>query len=300
MQAANSLGNMAIPMILNFVPGAGQFLSLGWMGVSAFGNTLESCKADGLNLGAAYLYSAGSAIAEVAFEKILGKILPGSQSTALGFAGVVENIFGEAREEMMQEFLDTFIMDFALMLSPQVYEAIDSDNPFLTDAQREGYVDAGFANNNYWKNYIENDFNAQAIIEAGIVAMISSGMTNISKTYNATASLIKYGNDSLIEYSNIIKNMYINQGMSKADAKIIVNNQLGQISANSINFKNRLDQMYSDSDIQKAYDLQQQEYKKNPDKYENDPKKDFDFDTFDFDGDDIVSKVAKLIYTSKG
>lgn len=27
---------------------------------------------------------------------------------------------------------------------------------------------------------------------------------------------------------------------------------------------------------------------------------DFDFDTFDFDGDDIVSRVAKLIYESRG
>ena len=110
MQAANSVGNMAIPMILGLCGLGG--LSTAWMAVSAFGNTIEECKreiANGnsdMSIWSAYAYSILSAGSEVAMEKLLGAMPGVGKAASTGFKGVINSMLSEAKEEAIQTFVD--------------------------------------------------------------------------------------------------------------------------------------------------------------------------------------------------
>ena len=286
MQASNSVGNMAIPMALGFIPGVGQVLSYAWLGTSAFGNTLEASKQEGMSLGAAYIYSFASAASEIALEKFMGTMLPGSnKASSLGLNKAIENAFGEAKEELIQTFLDPLLKDIVLL-----GDAVVRGVPFEK-------VD-----------FALDDLKLQDFTDAAIIAMLSSGMTSSLSIGTSGFSAAVYGDHRALDYANIIKNELGKQGVDANTARNIKNQYLAQFTVNKLSFNETYNNLLNDPAVKTAYEQQQKVYedaKNNDPNYQN-PRAEFSFEdyvyglAFDHNtkGESVSFKIAEAALES--
>ena len=115
--------------------------------------------------------------------------------------------------------------------------------------------------------------------------MISSGMTSSVKIVKSTASLMQYGNSSIIEISALRQGALMAQGMTEAQAKAMVRTELSQIATNSAAFNAQLEAALNNPEVKAAYEAQQQLFDeaKKADKKFSDPKAELSFTDFALD-----------------
>ena len=98
-----SIGNMAIPSLVSFIPVVGKPLSTALMTMSIAGNSAVEAKQQGYSTAQAYLYGAISGASETFTEVMMGGI-PGVSN--LEGKGLFASMLSEGLEEFTQEYLD--------------------------------------------------------------------------------------------------------------------------------------------------------------------------------------------------
>ena len=113
-QAHSSIGNMAVPMLVSFVPVVGKATSSALMFASAFGNQKESIYQQGGSRAEAYLWGSLTALSEVALERVLGFDYLGGADDMVKvslntFKSWVKDTSGEVAEELIQTTFDAIM-----------------------------------------------------------------------------------------------------------------------------------------------------------------------------------------------
>ena len=164
-QAMISIGNQAIPIALNFIPGVGQYLSMGALFLSAYGNTLHTTLNEFLHdgreetgAGNAILYALMDGAAEMLMEKFVGRMPGLSNAVSVGLKGFAQDIIGEMVEESLQELLGPLFKDIATF---DIFRA-------MGNGEFDRYV----------CDFLGNKVDLEAIRDAAIIAAISSGVMN--------------------------------------------------------------------------------------------------------------------------
>ncbi len=160
-QTWQSIGNMAIPSLVSFIPVVGKPLGLALMGVSSAGNATESAMQSGATGLQAYLYGICIGLSETVLTKYIGGI-PGLSETGKSF---FMNMLGEAGEEFMQTWLDAGLratilgepIDLTATTSESLYAALQGA---LVSGMMQGGTNVAFTIGNeivYWSN---SEFNS--------------------------------------------------------------------------------------------------------------------------------------------
>ena len=145
-EITNSIGNMLPSMLVTLIPVVGPAVGLISLGVSAAGNAREQGLQQGMSQASAWMYGVLSGASEALLEKFLGGI-PGlsDMSNVVGVHGLAR-IFkagcSEAREEMLQEFLDP-IFKF-VSTGGEIRENISVEN--ILKAGIYAFITAGILN----------------------------------------------------------------------------------------------------------------------------------------------------------
>ena len=253
MQASQSVGNMAIPMVVSAIPLPGfRALGTALMGISAYGNTFEQCIMDGTAKGTAFFYSLIGAVAECTLERYLGKMpFIGNLSKGVG-NGIVKAItagigdaLGEANEEMLQTILDPVFLEVSKSLSYGVEEllginASDGDKGVLNIFSDPDYM-----------NRMASEFDVQAVIDAGIVAMISSGLSKAGVSGVSTIGQTNVG--TAINLSLIKATTLAQAGVPAAEITRIVNADIMSIMKSEIDINSLANQMKADPGFESQY-----------------------------------------------
>lgn len=107
----SSIGNMIVPSIVGFIPGAGPALSSALMTASIGGNSAVEARQNGATIAQAYIYGGITGASEALTEKVLGGI-PGVSKMSGG--SFVKDMIGEGMEEFVQEYLDAGVRNLVL------------------------------------------------------------------------------------------------------------------------------------------------------------------------------------------
>ena len=221
MQASQSMGNMAIPMIISSIPLPGfKALGTALLGVSAYGNTFEQSIMEGMDEGTAFFYSVLSAGAEVVMEKVLGA-MPGIGSvTANTMVDFVGDMFDEAREEIIQDLLDPLLLELGTTLSYLCGSTDDKGIINLFDEDGGRYFASLYA-----------DKDMQQLLETGVVAMISSGM---SHGIAHTTQNLKYTQVGSIMYTMMLEPaLLLKSGVPMSEVNKIVASDIAALMNNN-------------------------------------------------------------------
>ena len=262
MQAFTSMGNMAIPMIASAVvsyfatPAVGKWVGAGLMGLGAFGGSLEACKREGISDGYAYTYSILSAVSELLMERFVGGIFGPGGGT--GFKVWFSSILSEVMEESVQELIDPLLSDIAAMLDPQYIKGIDGFTEGTFDVGlRELFTDPEA----YLKRLLTEDFDPQAVFDAGVTAAISAAFMNFGKLGTAMTSLLKYKNSNITGLMSILQQDLIKNGYSKTQASIIVSQKLAIFLNSGIDINKAVQEAMLDENLKQQYEQWKQDRK---------------------------------------
>ncbi|MBQ4262966.1 MAG: hypothetical protein IJB83_01820, partial [Bacilli bacterium] len=243
MQSSISVGNMAIPIAasaLTHNPNLGVML----MGLSAMGNNMESALQEGMPYNAAVVYGALTGASEALLEKVIGGIPGLSNAATIGARGVVKNLIGESKEEMIQEMLDPAYKDFANWLFP-------SDD-FSSFRDYESVFD-------YISDYGTNKINWEAVKDAGISALLTAGLFNSGKIMYAGKSYMLTGDFATIEH---LQNKYSNLNLSSAKVQEMLKVDLDIISRSGTDISLLRDKIMSEEGFLDDYNKFKEEAKK--------------------------------------
>ena len=128
--AGSSLGYMAIPTLLSYVPVVGGALSYTTLTLSSTGNNTKDLMQQGVDKSHAYLYGFTMALSETMVEKLIGGLPGGADNAGKGLFGLIKSSLGEAGEEAFQTYLSEGIACIATgepfdlaSVSKEAYEA---------------------------------------------------------------------------------------------------------------------------------------------------------------------------------
>ncbi len=130
-KANTSIGNMAIPTIVSFIPIV-KVMSPILLGVSAAGSSMREAKLSGAGDARALIYGIVSGASEVLLERLMGGImgLNGKTEAVNGVLGLLSSMADEAKEEFVQAFFDgamrAIILQEPFDLSSVSQEAVES------------------------------------------------------------------------------------------------------------------------------------------------------------------------------
>jgi post-segregation antitoxin (ccd killing protein) len=264
MQAFTSIGNMAIPILASAVVAyftGGNAQAAKWtgaimMGIGAFGGSLEACKREGISDGYAYTYSILSAVSELLMEKFVGGIFGPGGGT--GFKLFLNSILSEVMEESVQEMIDPFLSDIAAMFDPQYIEGITGFTDGTFDVGlRELFTDPEA----YLKRLLTEDFDPQAVMDAGITAAISAVFMGGGKLGTALTSLAKYKNSNIIGLMSILQQDLIKNGYSKTQASLIVSQKLAIFLESGVDINKAVQEAMHDENLKQQYEQWQKDRK---------------------------------------
>ncbi len=115
-KANTSIGNMAIPTLVSFIPVAGKVLSPVLLGMSSAGGTMRQTMLEGYGNTEALIYGLASGASEVLLERLLGGItgLNGNTEALQGFKAFLHSMIDEAGEEFVQAYFDGMMRSIIL------------------------------------------------------------------------------------------------------------------------------------------------------------------------------------------
>jgi len=112
-QYGNSIGSMAIPILVSYIPVVGSGLSLTLRSASSIGNSRENLMQQGLDKNSAYIYGAFLGLSETVIEQIIGGLPGSSRVVSKSWIQQLKSIVGESCEEIIQTYISAGITSMA-------------------------------------------------------------------------------------------------------------------------------------------------------------------------------------------
>lgn len=229
-QAMICVGNQVIPIVVGRLTNT-DWAALALLGASAYGNTLHTTLgefvqyynpktdewAEGKEPWNAFLYACLDAASEMFLERFVGGVTGLSKAARILPELALKDIVKEFGKDMLKEMIEESLQEF---INPLLKDIGTLD--IARQIKEEGF-------GGYVSDYLENKVNYQAVLDAAIIAMISSGVLNGVQRGPGIQKALTQGEAYRLSIYNEIQARYMaQQGYTNAQiqAQLMLNNQM--------------------------------------------------------------------------